>query len=234
MAIGEYMANIGSALATASLPFSAHCRRASDLTQAHKQKRFPALEIPGISFWKSGLERGAIAEIVGQRSSGRTSCLCHVLAQATQKGEICALVDTHNQFDPISAEKNGLELSRLLWIRCGGQVDHAIRAADLLLHAGGFGIVALDLCETSRKQLNKIPLSYWFRFRRAIESTPTILLITAELKQVNSSLVSRLELRLKASHWKGAKQCRLLRGISLSAAPQTSSLSRPESIQLAG
>lgn len=220
------MANYSLALAAS--------HRAVDLFQNRKTSPFPALKIPGIPLWKKGLERGSIAEIVGRRSSGRTSAMLHVLAQATQSGEVCAMVDTHNQFDPVSAARNGVQLQRLLWVRCNGHADHAIRAADLLLHAGGFGIVALDLCETHPKQLNKIPLSYWFRFRRAIESTPTILLVMAQSQQANSSLVNRLALTMKVPHWVGAKGFRLLRGLQLSAARQKPSVSLPESIELTG
>ena len=59
----------------------------------------------------------------------------------------------------------GVELSKLVWVRCGGNAEHALRAADLLIQAGGFGVVALDLAEAAPAALNRIPPTAWFRFR---------------------------------------------------------------------
>ena len=47
-----------------------------------------------------GLARGHVSEIVGPRSSGRTSVLCALLAAATRRGEVVALIDTFDTFDP--------------------------------------------------------------------------------------------------------------------------------------
>ncbi|MFZ0590664.1 MAG: hypothetical protein WAM39_09290 [Bryobacteraceae bacterium] len=218
----------------ANMAFAPACQRASDLVFNRRTSLYPALTIPGISLWRQGLQRGAITEIIGRRSSGRTACLLHVLAQATQNGEICALIDAHNQFDPASAEKSGVRLKHLLWIRCSRNVEYAIRTTDLLLHAGGFGIVALDLCETNYKQLNKIPLSYWFRFRRAIESTPTILLIAAEFKQAKSCSFNVLNLKIKVSHWAGLPGFRLLRGRTVATSLDKPALKSTEPMLLAG
>src|SRR5205814_960898 len=67
-----------------------------------------------------GVPRGAMTEIAGEASSGRTSVLLSLLAQATSRNEYCALVDAHDTFDPASAAAAGADLARLLWIRCGG------------------------------------------------------------------------------------------------------------------
>jgi len=128
--------------------------------------------------------RGRISEIVGTRSSGRTSVLHALLAASTGRGECAALVDTKDAFDPCSAAAcsgaGGVELSKLVWVRCGGNAEHALRAADLLIQAGGFGVVALDLAEATPAALNRIPVTAWFRFRRALDSTPTILTVLAD------------------------------------------------------
>jgi hypothetical protein len=124
--------------------------------------------------------RGRISEIVGTRSSGRTSVLHALLAASTGCGEYAALVDTKDAFDACSAASVGVELSKLVWVRCGGNAEHALRATDLLIQAGGFGVVALDLAEAVPAALNRIPATAWFRFRRAVESTPTILAVLAD------------------------------------------------------
>jgi hypothetical protein len=124
--------------------------------------------------------RGRISEITGTRSSGRTSVLHALLAASTGRGEYAALVDSKNAFDACSAASVGVELSKLVWVRCGGNAEHALRAADLLIHAGGFGVVALDLAEVAPAALNRIPPTAWFRFRRALDATPTILTVLAD------------------------------------------------------
>src|SRR6266851_2413681 len=67
-----------------------------------------------------GLPRGCLSEICGPASSGRTSVLLAALAAATQRQEVCALVDTTDAFAPESAEAAGVDFQRLLWVRCGG------------------------------------------------------------------------------------------------------------------
>ena len=66
-----------------------------------------------------GLPRGCLSEICGPASSGRTSVLLSALAAATRRQEVCALVDTTDALDVGSAAASGVELERLLWIRCG-------------------------------------------------------------------------------------------------------------------
>jgi hypothetical protein len=209
-------------------------RRGSELEIVKSEPRFRTLDIPAISLLKNGLPGGTVAEIVGRRSSGRTACLLHVLAQATRSGEVCAVVDTNDRFDPASGAAAGLLLERLVWVRCGGNAEHAMRAADLLLHAGGFGVVALDFCETNPKSLNRIPLSYWFRFRRAIESTPTILLVAAEANQAKSCSLNILNLELKAARWRGSPGFRLLGGTEIAGRLERPATGGPQRLVLAG
>jgi hypothetical protein len=136
-----------------------------------------------------------------------------MLAQATARGEICAVIDLYDRFHPASAQSAGVQLDRILWVRCRGNAEHTIRATDLLLHAGGFGIVLLDLCDANAYLLNRIPLSYWHRFRRAIEHTPAILLICADSAQARSCSASNLELKPKVFLWSGRPPFSRLRGI---------------------
>src|SRR2546430_10858732 len=91
--------------------------------------------------------RGEIAEIVGGPSSGRTSHLLACLGDVVSRSETAALVDAEETFDPRSAAQAGIDLRRLLWVRCGSDRGVALRAADMLVRCPGFALVALDLGE---------------------------------------------------------------------------------------
>jgi hypothetical protein len=196
--------------------------------------------IPQLDSLTGGLARGCLTEICGTASSGRTSVLLFALAHATQRGEVCALVDASDAFDPASAVAAGMVMSRLLWVRCGekyrshknkdkdhdddnhnknnnnkdravarqtdcvktgvsyqgmplgipqaakkrfgfsrweSQLAQMLKVTDLLLQSNGFGMIALDLGDIPATSVRRIPLASWFRFRRAIEHTPTALLV---------------------------------------------------------
>jgi len=225
--------------------------------------------IPQLDLLTGGLARGCLTEICGTASSGRTSVLLFALARATERGEVCALVDASDAFDPASAAAAGMEMSRLLWVRCGekypsrkhpsaaltgrektgdsyrdlpscdsyqgmpsgipqfaedgfgfsrcgsmalpqtaffrnplragsrtgefsgrknrwknpegrrweSQLEQMLKVTDLLLQSNGFGMIALDLGDVPVQSARRIPLASWFRFRRAIEHTPTALLV---------------------------------------------------------
>src|SRR5579862_8162184 len=66
-----------------------------------------------------GLPRGCLTEICGPASSGRTSVLLAALAAATQRQEVCALVDISDAFNPLSAAAAGVDFEKMLWVRCG-------------------------------------------------------------------------------------------------------------------
>ncbi|MGP8142392.1 MAG: hypothetical protein ACLQBU_10980 [Terriglobales bacterium] len=240
--------------------------------------------IPQLDSLTGGLPRGCLTEICGAPSSGRTSVLLFALARATERGEVCALVDASDAFDPASAAAAGMDLGRLLWVRCGpsnsprkdkdknknnnnnnnnnkarvmirpsgraktstsyqvmpdqlmpdsyrnipsaipqdfreghdfsraaspaqsspalaaegsrglqrgnfsrwnnpegqrweSQLGQMLKVTDLLLQSNGFGMIALDLADVPVPSVRRIPLASWFRFRRAIEHTPTVLLV---------------------------------------------------------
>src|SRR6185312_8831414 len=85
--------------------------------------------IPPLDAATGGLPRGALTEIVGPPSSGRTSLLFSVLAQAAARREFCALVDAADAFSPHAAAAAGADLTRLLWVRCAHNAEHALKAA---------------------------------------------------------------------------------------------------------
>ena len=151
--------------------------------------------IPEIDSLTGGLPRGGLTEICGPPCSGRTSLLVSALAERTAQEEVCALVDGRDTFDPHSAEAAGVALKQLLWVRCRN-IDQAFRATDLLIQGGGFGLIALDLSDIPPETVRYVPLNAWFRFRRAVEDTPTILVILEQ--EPNAKTCASLVLRLGA------------------------------------
>lgn len=141
-----------------------------------------------------GLPRGAITEIFGTLSSGRTSAMLSILAEATASDEVCALVDGNDAFDPQSGAASGIDLKRLLWVRCHN-FQQVLKSTDLLLQGGGFGRVVMDLTDLPLPHIRSVPLASWFRFQRTIEKTPTVLLVLSPESMVKSAaaLVLRME-----------------------------------------
>lgn len=196
---------------------------ASSLVEFRVQAKWEPLQVAALPLLPGGIPRGGILELMGRRSSGRTAASLHILAQATQRGEVCAVIDTNDNFHPASAASAGVCLDRIVWVRCGGNAEHAMRSADLLLHAGGFGVVMLDVSEVGMRILNHIPLSYWFRFQRAVENTPTILLVNTRTSQARSCALNAITLELKSPIWSGSKAAplfRILQGLEILAQPQ--------------
>lgn len=221
-----------------------------------------------------GLPLGAITEMVGPECSGRTSVALSFIAQMTRAGKVCAWVDVSNMLQPESAAAAGVDLSRMLWVRCGVQkaaaaaqsarkgfalpekylvpppvkkglhgggfgphprnevkglsdavsgllaprcaepqrrvrtekevfepalqrpaahpkrnsvpfakpwprIEQALRVTDLLLQAGGFSAIVLDMASIAPEYVSRVPLATWFRYRAAAERTQaSILLLT--------------------------------------------------------
>jgi hypothetical protein len=244
---------------------------AISLTPASRLGIRPAPEmvtsgIPALDALTGGLPRGCLTEICGLASSGRTTVLLAALASASRRGEYCAVIDASDALDPESLAAAGVDLDRLLWVRCGDDIqpnsrpmglagppkemkspgapplsrtlrqgggldslsqgplfldfrqsevegsrprcernapseksprpsehrlEQVLRATDLLLESGGFGLIILDLADLPPQAARRIPLTTWFRFRRAIEHTPTILL-TIEQHPIAGSCSSLL------------------------------------------
>src|SRR5213078_3260566 len=90
-----------------------------------------------------GFPRGRIVEIFGPESSGKTTLVYHVLAQAQKAGGICAFVDAEHAMDPAYAKRIGVDVDELLV----SQPDHgeqALEIADLLIRSGAIDVVAID------------------------------------------------------------------------------------------
>ena len=147
-----------------------------------------------------GLPRGQVSELAGPHSSGRTTLLLQLLSAATRGGEIAALVDTCDRLDVASASAAGIDLDRLLWIRGDSSglalsepfdslrslrasadpnrvVDRALKALNLVLQAGGFGVVAIDLADVPPRELKALPFTTWLRLQRIVEGSDTACLL---------------------------------------------------------
>jgi hypothetical protein len=134
---------------------------------------------------RNGVPRGQLSELTGPRSAGCTTLLLQTMATATQRGELVALVDTFDRLDVASMAAAGADLSRVLWIR--GQasgppdwaVDRAFKALNLVLQAGGYGLVAIDLADVPARMLRGIPFTTWLRVQRAVEGRDTACVLVA-------------------------------------------------------
>jgi hypothetical protein len=177
---------------------------------AKSRERF-ASGVPEVdAVLEGGFPRATISEITGAQSSNRTALTVSVLARAFDAGECAAWIDGNGSFDPESAAEAGLELNRLLWINCRGNPDHALKATDLLLQAGGFGLIVFDMGEVPENVLRRLSMASWFRLRLAAEQTGTAQITLTPAPQTRSCSAVCIELKRTKSIWRG----RLLRGIA--------------------
>ncbi|MGE3176884.1 MAG: hypothetical protein AB7O32_05415 [Vicinamibacterales bacterium] len=160
-----------------------------------------------------GFPRGQLSEVIGARTSGRTSVLVRMLAAATRRGELAAVVDALDMLDVASLEAAGVVLERLLWIRGyvttnpGGArernqraMEQALRALALVLQAGNFGLVVLDVAEAPVETVRRLPFTTWLRLQRMVEGTQTIALLVGGVPMARSAagLTVKLEARSAA------------------------------------
>lgn len=171
---------------------------------------------------RGGIPRQSMTEIAGESSSGRTTVLLSLIAHATHQGEYCALIDTHDAFDPQTASDAGANLAHLLWIRCAGNAEHALKAADRIVQAGGFGLIAFDLADTDLFTARRIALASWFRLRHGVEKTPTALVVLARHFNARSCSHLQLEMRRTGSRWSR----RLLQTLSFEAEARKHQIAR--------
>lgn len=157
-----------------------------------------------------GFPRGQLSELVGPRSSGRTSLLLRLLAAATARGELVALVDALDMFDVESAATAGVDLERLLWIRgfvvmnpgmCRDMnqraMEQAVRALTLVLQAGNFGLVVFDAVDAPAEALRRLPFTTWLRLQRMVEGRQTICVLAGAERMARSSAGLTLRLGMK-------------------------------------
>jgi hypothetical protein len=176
-----------------------------------------------------GFPRGQLSELAGPRSSGRASVLLGMLAAATRRGELVAVVDVLDMFDVESAAAAGVNLDRLLWIR--GHVvpnpgmcrdlnqramEQAVKALTLVLQAGNFGLVAFDAGEAPSDALRRLPFTTWLRLQRMVEGRQTICVLVSSEPMARSS--AGLTVKLDRAEGSGLRaQGRLFEGLHIAA-----------------
>ncbi len=147
-----------------------------------------------------GIVRGRISEIVGGTSAGKTSLAACFVASATRRGETAAWIDPLGACDPATIAATGADLARVLWTSLPGgtiapfmesgtprpPIDFArkpfvkklLRATELILEAGGFGLVVIDFATYARG----IPQSAALRVARLAERTGAAVIVLADYR----------------------------------------------------
>ena len=136
-----------------------------------------------------GFPRGRLTEIAGPGSCGRTSLALALLSQATRAGEVVAVADGADAFDPASAQAAGVVLERVLWMRAR-QPREALRGAERLLEARGFAVVLLDLGAPGPR----VAAASWLRLAQAAAATSTALVVLSLARAAGAAAELALEL----------------------------------------
>jgi hypothetical protein len=159
-----------------------------------------------------GIPRGSITELAGGASAGKTSFALSSIAAITRTGAACAWVDVSDALSPESAAAANIVLKRLLWLRMSAErkqrvtdkpwsgLEQALKATDLLLQAGGFAAIVLDMSDVRSQHITRVPLATWYRFRLAAEQARTALIFLTQAPCTSSCAV--LSLRCEAANVK--------------------------------
>jgi len=145
------------------------------------------------------LRQGAITEVIGTLSSGRTSLLTRCLREITRRGGAAALIDADHVFDPASAASAGVDLRRVLWVRCEGRRQAALKAADLLARCPGFAVVALDVGDSPPR----LSLAAAFRLRLAARRSGVALVVIGSRRIVGGAAALSVQTRRERLAWIG-------------------------------
>lgn len=165
----------------------------SRLVRAHRLEERQGHRPSGIAgldeLLGGGWPRAALSELRGRRSSGRTAILLASLGRAIDAGETVALVDVGGTLDPRRASEAGVLLPRLFWIRADG-ARQGLKAADLVIAAGGFDLVALDLGDVSPRA----PTAAWIRLKHGAERQGTSVVVATPARAVGAFAAAAVEL----------------------------------------
>lgn len=149
------------------------------------------------SLLDGGLPRGGLSEVVGGPSSGCTSLAHRLVASATARGEVTAVVDLPDALHPAALGSAGADLDRVLWVR-PPSLRVGLKCTELILDTGGFGAVILDLGPIST---SKLPLHVWPRLSRRAKQTGTVLAVLASHRVAGSFATLSLQLTQQRARW---------------------------------
>ena len=162
-----------------------------------------------------GLRRGHLSEVTGGWSSGRSTVAAQLLRAATARGEVVAVIDACDTFDPASADAYGVDLARVLWVRESGDAARALKAFSLVLQAGGFGLVVLDFADVPAAAIRRFPWTTWMRIARLVEGSETAALLIGSERIARSPGGVTIALESSPAQWSGrGSRARLFRGVA--------------------
>jgi hypothetical protein len=192
---------------------------------SHRRERLASLQLPGTVWFGAfptepvrhlstgisaldallggGLPLCGLSEITGGASSGRTAIMWALLAAATRRGEMTAVIDLPDALNPESLAAAGADLQRVLWVR-PPSLRSSLRCTDLILAAGGFGLVVLDLSCANGQAL---PLHVWPRLVRLAKQSQTALAILVQQPVTGSFATMSVTLARQRVRWDRGLWC---------------------------
>lgn len=144
-----------------------------------------------------GWPQGRISELYGPLSSGKTSLALALLAATSRRGEVVACVDLTDALHPSCVAAAGADLQRVLWVRPPSLRD-SMRCTELILKAGGFALVVLDLGHQLPRGLR---VHTWPRLLHAAEQSHTALVVLAGQRVAGSFATLSLCLQPRRVCW---------------------------------
>src|SRR4051794_6529915 len=90
-----------------------------------------------------GMPRGRIVEVFGPESSGKTTLMYHIMAEAQKLGGVCAFIDAEHAMDPLYARAIGVDIDELL-VSQPDYGEQALEIADMLVRSGAVDVIAVD------------------------------------------------------------------------------------------
>jgi hypothetical protein len=167
------------------------------LTASEPVRRLPSAVARVDALLDGGWPQGRVSEVLGPLSSGKTSLVLTLLAATTRRGEVVACVDLADALHPASIARAGADLQRVLWVRPPSAPD-GLRCTELLLRAGGFAVVVLDLgAELPRRLRSHV----WPRLLHAAEQSHTAVIVLAPQRVAGSFSALSLGVRSRAALW---------------------------------
>jgi hypothetical protein len=172
-----------------------------------------------------GLPLGGISQFCApaDMTTGRTTIMVSTMAQLTRKRRYCALLDAHDAFDPVCAQKNGVDLSRVLWFRGRRTPQHteleqAFKAADILVNNGGFELIFVDISDVPEEEVRRVPMTTWFRFARVVEKSEMGLVFLMPFAAAQSCAALTVQMKQAKILWRGPRyptHARLFAGLEM-------------------